>query len=53
MDQSRILSYNQSHKVAEADLDNISASGMSNTWCANATYGRGAYDGGVDVTMDC
>ena len=53
MNNIRILSYSLSHKVSEEDLAGISASGMSNTWCANATFNHGAYDGGIDVTMDC
>ncbi len=53
MKNERILSYNMSQKIADEDLNNISAAGSTTFMTANGSYSQaGGWDSGVDVTWD-
>jgi len=52
MKDKRILSYSLSQRITSPELEAISAGTVQTTWCAQGTYQHGAWDAGVDVTMD-
>ncbi len=53
MKKERILAFKQSQKLSLADLENVSAAGMTGYTTANGSYSSGqGWDSTVDFTMD-
>jgi hypothetical protein len=52
MKNERILSYKMSQKLSVAELQSVSAAGLTNYWTSNATYSATGMDGSIDVTID-